>query len=111
MLCLGFSTVYHIFRPLSRKVNNLLYRLDIAGISILVFGSCFACSYYIYYCHPKLQLFYGIIEFVTCFSVFIITYLERFNKKEYVPLKGMLFGALGLGNGLSFGHAWFILKF
>ena len=54
ILCLGFSTVYHIFRPLSKRANDVLYRLDVGGISVLVFGSSFACSYYIYYCYPNL---------------------------------------------------------
>lgn len=56
-------------------------------------------------------MFYTIVEFSTCFSVFVITYLERFNKKEFVHFKGILFGILGLGNGLSLGHAVYLFKF
>lgn len=61
LLCLGFSAVFHLFYPLSRKTNDILQRLDMAGISILIFGSCFTCSYYIYYCELKLLKFYTAI--------------------------------------------------
>ena len=55
--------------------------------------------------------FYNVMQVITCLSVFIATLSEKFHKKEYVHLKGLLFGALGACNFSSFFHAVYTYKF
>lgn len=50
IFCLGCSTIYHLFMPLSPKVNAILSRFDYGAITILIAGSCFPPYYYFYYC-------------------------------------------------------------
>jgi adiponectin receptor len=50
LFCLGCSTIFHLFSAYSKKVGNILNRLDYAGISILVAGSCFPVCYYMFFC-------------------------------------------------------------
>lgn len=50
IICLGCSATYHWFMPLSKSVNTILSRLDYAGITLLVAGSCYPPYYYYYYC-------------------------------------------------------------
>ena len=50
LFCLGCSTIFHLFSAHSKKVGNILNRLDYAGISILVAGSCFPVCYYMFCC-------------------------------------------------------------
>lgn len=75
-----------------------------AGITILIFGSSFTLNYYVFYCQPNLILLYNGISSVTCFGVFCATMLDFFHREEYVWIKGVMFGALGVGNAISIVH-------
>lgn len=48
--CLGCSALFHLFIAHSEKVNNLLNRLDYAGISILIVCSCYPLNLYLFNC-------------------------------------------------------------
>ena len=48
--CLSGSTLYHLFSVHSKEWNNSLSRLDYAGISLLIMGSCYPPYYYYFYC-------------------------------------------------------------
>lgn len=50
LFCLSCSTTYHWFSAYSSKVGDVLSRLDYAGISVLVAGSCFPPYYYMFCC-------------------------------------------------------------
>lgn len=56
LICLGFSTIFHLFNAYSKKVGNVLNRLDYAGISILIAGSCFPLYFYMFYCSKGIFL-------------------------------------------------------
>lgn len=51
MICLGFSTLFHLFMCHNLVVRKVLNRLDYAGIAILIVGSCYPPYYYYFYCH------------------------------------------------------------
>lgn len=53
IFCLGCSATYHWFMPLSKETNKILSRLDYAGITILIAGSCYPPYYYFYYCEKS----------------------------------------------------------
>lgn len=58
ILCLGFSAVFHWVGPLSPSVYKVLSRLDYAGISLLIAGSCFPPYFYFFYCETCKNILY-----------------------------------------------------
>ncbi len=50
IICLGCSAVFHWFCVYSQQWSNFLNRLDYAGISILIAGSCYPPYFYFFYC-------------------------------------------------------------
>ena len=50
ILCLSFSATFHLFIAHSEKINNLLNRLDYAGISLLTIGTSYPPNYYLFNC-------------------------------------------------------------
>ena len=50
IICFGFSTSFHWFSVYSKELYSLLCRLDYAGITFLIPGSCYPPYYYFYYC-------------------------------------------------------------
>jgi adiponectin receptor len=50
ILCFGCSTLFHWFSIYSKELYSFLSRLDYAGITFLIPGSCYPPYYYFYYC-------------------------------------------------------------
>jgi adiponectin receptor len=53
MVCLLCSSTFHLYSAYSQKLSNFLNRLDYAGISILIAGSCYPPYYYMFYCNQS----------------------------------------------------------
>ena len=50
IVCFGFSTSFHWFSIYDQRVYSILSRLDYAGITFLIPGSCYPPYFYFYYC-------------------------------------------------------------
>ena len=50
IVCFGFSTSFHWFSIYSKNLYSILCRLDYAGITFLIPGSCYPPYFYFYYC-------------------------------------------------------------
>ena len=50
IVCFGFSTSFHWFSIYSKNLYSFLCRLDYAGITFLIPGSCYPPYFYFYYC-------------------------------------------------------------
>ena len=50
IICFGFSTAFHWFSIYSKNLYSFLCRLDYAGITFLIPGSCYPPYFYFYYC-------------------------------------------------------------
>ena len=50
IICFGFSTSFHWFSIYSKNLYSFLCRLDYAGITFLIPGSCYPPYFYFYYC-------------------------------------------------------------
>ena len=50
IICLSCSACFHLFYIHSEKLSKMLARLDYAGISLLLAGSCYPPYYYFFYC-------------------------------------------------------------
>ena len=58
IVCFGFSAFFHWFSIYSKNLFLVLSRLDYAGITFLIPGSCYPPYFYFYYCEKcKLFLF------------------------------------------------------
>lgn len=79
ILCLLFSTIFHLFYPLSRSnyhiyvdTFGLLLRFDFAGISLLIAGSAYPTFYYSMYCQFTAMQFYLTATSIIAFICFVI---------------------------------------
>lgn len=54
LVCVG-STLYHLLGCGSQWLYEVLFRADLIGIALLIFGSYVPGIYYAYYCFPTLQ--------------------------------------------------------
>lgn len=50
IICLSCSTTFHLFGTMSNSINKVLSRVDYAGITFLVAGSCYPPYFYFFYC-------------------------------------------------------------
>lgn len=72
-----------------------------AGISILIFGSCYASNYYFYYCRSRLKYIWTTIALITNLLGFISTMSSTLHKLKYAWIKGVIFSIIGILNGMS----------
>ena len=50
IVCFGFSTAFHWFSIYSKNLYSILSRLDYAGITFLIPGSCYPPYFFFFYC-------------------------------------------------------------
>jgi adiponectin receptor len=104
IFCLLSSAIYHWFYTISYSIHKFLHKFDLAGISILVFGSSFATFYYSFYCMPLLRNFYNTLSFIFCFSVFIVSLGDKIHTIPYIKWKAFMYGGLGITNFFPYIH-------
>jgi adiponectin receptor len=104
IICLGGSTVFHLFYCMSHKVNRVLLRLDYAGICILIFGSCFPPVVYGFYCQPSYYQLYLTVIGVTSLTVFVVSMMNFIHTEKYRKLKSLMYASLGLFAGFPIVH-------
>ena len=56
IICFGCSTSFHWFSIYGKELYSFLCRLDYAGITFLIPGSCYPPYYYFYYCEKCKQI-------------------------------------------------------
>lgn len=110
IFCLMSSAIYHWFYTISETIHKFLHKFDMAGISILVFGSSFAVFYYSFYCMPFFRILYSILSFITCFTVFIVSMGDKIHTIPYVKAKATMYASLGISNAFPYLHS-FVLFF
>ncbi|KAE8718764.1 Heptahelical transmembrane protein 2 [Hibiscus syriacus] len=105
MGCLVFSSVSHLFACHSRRFSLFFWRLDYAGISLMIVCSFFAPIYYAFFCHPYSCFFYltsisvlGILAIVTLLS-------PTLSATCYRNLRASLFLAMGFSGVIPAAHA------
>jgi len=104
VFCLMCSAIFHLFYCLSFRANQILLRLDYAGVSILITGSCFPPLVYGFYCQPFFsQLYLSIIGFISII-VFFVSLGDKIHSQEYRKIKSVMYGGLGVFAGLPILH-------
>jgi adiponectin receptor len=100
ILCLMFSTIYHLFSGYGQAAQSFLSRLDYSGIAILIAGSTFPPVLYGFACSYLAKIAYIVITTVICLAVFVITLLPEADSPPFRKLRGTLFIVAGLFAGV-----------
>ncbi|WCJ30166.1 heptahelical transmembrane protein2 [Euphorbia peplus] len=105
MGCLVCSSISHLLACHSKQYNLFFWRLDYAGISLMIVCSFFAPIYYAFYCNPISQIFY--ITSITLLGILaIITLLApALSSPEYRSFRATLFLLMGLFGVVPAAHA------
>jgi len=77
--CFSMSAVFHLFYVKSRELSEFLARLDYAGISLLIAGSCFPIYYYSYFCKEFFRIFYLSVISTVCLIIFLFSHSKSFT--------------------------------
>ncbi|GAB4838153.1 hypothetical protein Ancab_027682 [Ancistrocladus abbreviatus] len=106
MCCLVCSSVSHLLACHSRHFNLFFWRLDYAGISLMIVCSFFAPIYYVFDCQPYWRLFY--LTSITVFGILaIITLLApSLSSPDFRFFRASLFLAMGFSGVIPAGHAF-----
>ncbi|RDX93895.1 Heptahelical transmembrane protein 2, partial [Mucuna pruriens] len=105
MCCLAFSSLSHLLACHSKRFNLFFWRLDYAGISLMIVCSFYAPIYYVFFCNPYTRTFY-----LTTISVFgvlaIVTLLApSLSSPRFRPFRAGLFLSMGCSGVIPALHA------
>ncbi|XP_010687652.2 heptahelical transmembrane protein 2 [Beta vulgaris subsp. vulgaris] len=105
MCCLVFSSVSHLLACHSKRLSLFFWRLDYAGISVMIVCSFYAPIYYTFYCRPNFSLFY--LTSITILGILaIITLLAPTSSSpRFRTFRASLFLSMGLSGLIPAVHA------
>lgn len=105
MSCLVCSSLSHLLACHSKRLNLFFWRLDYAGISVMIVCSFFAPIYYAFLCNPYSRFFYltsisvlGILAIVTLLS-------PALSAPRFRSFRASLFLAMGFFGVIPAAHA------
>jgi adiponectin receptor len=84
---------------MNSKVYEILHRLDLSGITILIFGSAVSMVYYSFYCSIYEWYTWIILQGVSCFGTFILSMCDWFNEEKWAKVKSGIYALCGLFAG------------
>ena len=96
MICLLFSTFFHLFSNHSEKVYYVFSRLDYSGIAILIMGSCVPAFYYSFYCKLISLIVHISLITILGFSCVTVSLWKQFSLPKYRYLRFAVFVLFGL---------------
>ncbi|KAK9275833.1 hypothetical protein L1049_023105 [Liquidambar formosana] len=105
MGCLVCSSLSHLLACHSRRLNFFFWRLDYAGISLMIVCSFFAPIYYAFFCHPYSRLFY--LSSISLLGILaIITLLmPALSAPRFRTFRASLFLTMGFSGVIPATHA------
>ncbi|KAL3702096.1 hypothetical protein R1sor_020118 [Riccia sorocarpa] len=104
MCCLLFSSTYHLLNCHTRRLHDVLHRLDHAGIAVLIAASFFPPIYYSFLCYPGLRNMYlGGITTISL-STIVFSSLESFRSHEFRKYRALLFFCTGASGIIPGAH-------
>lgn len=105
MCCLVFSSISHLLACHSKRLNLFFWRLDYAGISLMIVSSFFAPIYYAFYCQPFWRVLY--LSSITTLGILaIITLLApSLSSPRFRAFRATLFLAMGFSGLIPAVHA------
>ncbi len=105
MTCLICSSLSHLLASHSKQFYLFFWRLDYAGISVMIVSSFFAPIYYAFYCHPHSRLIY--LSSISVLGVIVIFTLlsPALSTPHFRPFRARLFLAMGFSGVIPAAHA------
>ncbi|KAF8400472.1 hypothetical protein HHK36_013770 [Tetracentron sinense] len=105
MGCLICSSLSHLLACHSQRLNFFFWRLDYAGISLMIVSSFFPPIYYAFFCNPHARLFY--LTTITLLGILaIITLLApALSTPRFRPFRATLFLAMGFSGVVPAAHS------
>ncbi|KAI7835048.1 HlyIII-domain-containing protein [Kickxella alabastrina] len=106
--CMATSAIYHTVTCHSHSVQRAYNRCDYVGIVFLIVGSCVPVFCYMFYCHPRLKMFYlGLIFSLGLLTTYMVV-APKFGTPAYRPLRAATFVALGVSGVVPGVHSWWL---
>ncbi|KAI7725446.1 hypothetical protein M8C21_025451 [Ambrosia artemisiifolia] len=108
MGCLICSSISHLFACHSKTFNMFFWRLDYAGISLMIVTSFFAPIFYAFNCHPFSRLFY--LSAITTLGLLAIATLlsPAMSAPHYRSFRATIFLAMGFSGVIPATHAVYL---
>ncbi|PRQ37692.1 hypothetical protein RchiOBHm_Chr4g0405431 [Rosa chinensis] len=105
MGCLVCSSLSHLFACHSRRFNYFFWRLDYAGISLMIVCSFFAPIYYTFHCNPYSRFFY--LSSISILGVLVIITLlsPSLSAPRFRTFRATLFLTMGFSGVIPAVHA------
>lgn len=105
MGCLVCSALSHLLACHSKSFSLFFWRLDYAGISLMIVCSFYAPIYYVFYCQPFAQFIY--LSSITVLGVLAIIALLApvLSSPSYRPFRAALFLIMGFSGTIPAAHA------
>lgn len=108
MGCLVCSSISHLLACHSRRFTLFFWRLDYAGISLMIVCSFFTPIYYAFYCHPFSRFFY-LTSISTLGILAIITLLApSLSSPRFRAFRARLFLTMGFSGVVPAAHSVFL---
>lgn len=103
VICLGLSFVYHNWQFHSKYCCDKLATLDYGGIVVLIGGSTYPISYYVYACEGQFATRDSLLWFTTlcCIFGFCALLNERLASADYAGFRVVMFVTIGLSAFMS----------
>ncbi|KAH0871473.1 hypothetical protein HID58_078495 [Brassica napus] len=110
MICLMCSSLSHLFACHSRKFNLFFWRLDYAGISLMIVSSFFAPLYYAFSCHTHWRLFYlSSISILGLLAIFTLL-SPALSAPRFRPFRAAVFLTMGFSGIVPVSHLVYLHK-
>ncbi|XP_010525797.1 PREDICTED: heptahelical transmembrane protein 2-like [Tarenaya hassleriana] len=108
MTCLIFSSLSHLFACHSKRFNLFFWRLDYAGISLMIVCSFFAPIYYAFSRHPYWRVLY--LSCISILGVLAITTLlaPSLSAPRFRSFRAVLFLAMGFSGVIPATHVLYL---
>ncbi|KAK6151552.1 hypothetical protein DH2020_014187 [Rehmannia glutinosa] len=105
MSCLIFSTISHLFACHSRRFYFFFWRLDYAGISLMIVSSFFAPIYYTFSDHPYWLILY--LSSITLVGILVVITLlaPALSSARFRSFRATLFLCMGFSGVIPATHA------
>ncbi|KAK6942336.1 AdipoR/hemolysin-III-related [Dillenia turbinata] len=105
MGCLLCSSISHLLACHSKRYNLFFWRLDYAGISLMIVCSFFAPIYYAFYCNPYSRIFYLTSISILGITTIITLLAPVFSSPRFRSFRAALFLTMGFLGVIPAAHA------
>ncbi|URD88243.1 hemolysin-III related [Musa troglodytarum] len=105
MGCLSISAVSHLLACHSRRLNLFFWRLDYAGISLMIVTSFVPPIYYVFLCHPAARIAYLSIIATLGFLAIFTLLAPALCAPRFRAFRAALFLAMGFSGVVPAVHA------